>query len=240
MWRVSVGGLAMLVAGLLLLVSPVSAWTPCDFWPAWCATPTPAPATPTPVVVTATPRPEDTPVPTLAVPLPWFCDWRPDLFPAECPVIIRATSTPVGTATNTPTVGPAPDRSTYPREVLRLLNVIRAENSLAPLLWNDKLGRAAGKYAKQLSDLSPCFSHECPPGYSVGDRADAEGYNWLGVGENISAGRLTPSDVVGGWMNSPGHHALILMPEFQDAGVGFYYANPGTPFPTYWVLILGY
>ena len=252
----------MIASGFLLPGATVSAgWTPCDFWPAWCATPTPAPATPTPVVVTATPIPATrtpTAVPTVAVtvrpqppapvvtprpdePPPWFCN-SPEFavyFPGQCPVIIVATPTPAGTATNTPTAEPTADMSTFPRETLRLINEIRVENGLDPLRWDDRLGRAAGKYAKRLSDMS-CFSHECPPGYSVGQRVSAEGYQWLLIGENIGAGHMNPQSQVDGWMGSPGHRAFILRPDLRDAGVGFFYADPGTPFPTYFVFDAGY
>lgn len=40
-------------------------------------------------------------------------------------------------------------------------------------------------------------------------------------GENIAKGYRTPKDVVKGWMNSEGHRANILNPEFTHIDIGF-------------------
>ena len=41
------------------------------------------------------------------------------------------------------------------------------------------------------------------------------------IGENLATGYCAPQDVVTGWMNSPGHRANILRPEFNEIGVAY-------------------
>lgn len=45
-------------------------------------------------------------------------------------------------------------------------------------------------------------------------------YNYYSIGENIAYGYIDPQDVVEGWMNSPGHRANILNPNYTHIVVG--------------------
>ena len=45
------------------------------------------------------------------------------------------------------------------------------------------------------------------------------GYNGYSAGQNIALGFTSPSAVMDGWMNSPGHKANILSPRFRHLGV---------------------
>ena len=51
------------------------------------------------------------------------------------------------------------------------------------------------------------------------------------VGENIAYGQKTPEQVMEGWMNSQGHRANILNPNFTAIGVGYYQNSRGV---SYW------
>jgi len=52
-------------------------------------------------------------------------------------------------------------------------------------------------------------------------RLDYAGYdNWMTYGENIAFGYSTAAAVMQAWMNSPGHRANILNPNFKEIGVG--------------------
>ena len=53
-------------------------------------------------------------------------------------------------------------------------------------------------------------------------------------GENLAFGYLTPRDVVGGWMNSPGHRANILKEGITIIGVAY------NPTNHYWVQIFSH
>ena len=39
--------------------------------------------------------------------------------------------------------------------------------------------------------------------------------------QNIAAGQQTPEEVMNSWMNSEGHRANILTPEFTHMGLGY-------------------
>jgi uncharacterized protein YkwD len=69
------------------------------------------------------------------------------------------------------------------------------------------------------------LSHDDPgTGKSPTDRIRDAGYlpssNGWCTGENIAWGQSSAAAVVNWWMNSPGHRANILKPEFMHLGVG--------------------
>lgn len=55
------------------------------------------------------------------------------------------------------------------------------------------------------------------------------GYDYNRAGENIAAGYSSPASVMSGWMNSSGHRANILNPNFREMGVGYYNYPQDTP-----------
>lgn len=61
-------------------------------------------------------------------------------------------------------------------------------------------------------------------------------YNYLA--ENISAGQMTPEEVVKAWMKSPGHKKNILNKEMTLLGVGFF-ENEDSKYRVYWVQNFG-
>ncbi|GGP45340.1 hypothetical protein GCM10010287_12400 [Streptomyces variabilis] len=80
------------------------------------------------------------------------------------------------------------------------------------------------------------YAHTAPDGSKPWDRAAAAGSRCRTVGENIACGQRSAAEVVRGWMNSPGHRANILKPEFTHIGVGF--AGGGRA-GTYWTQVFG-
>ncbi len=80
------------------------------------------------------------------------------------------------------------------------------------------------------------YAHTAPDGGKPWDRAAAAGSRCRTVGENIACGQRSAAEVVRGWMNSPGHRANILKPEFTRLGVGF--AGGGRA-GTYWTQLFG-
>jgi cysteine-rich secretory family protein len=106
----------------------------------------------------------------------------------------------------------------FVQRVIDLVNVERQNAGLAPLTSNAALTRAAQDYSVVLADGS-CFAHDC--GSTVSQRLDQVGYTsrqaW---GENIAWGQATPEAVMAAWMNSSGHRANILNPDYRDIGVG--------------------
>lgn len=125
-------------------------------------------------------------------------------------------------------------------EVIRLTNAARADNGLPPLAKQSQLTSAAQKHAADMG-ANDYFDHTGQDGSSPSDRAAREGY--IGAsGENIAAGQPTPQIVVTGWMNSPGHRANILNPDYTIIGVGYQNQNPdpgNLNFQHYWVQVFG-
>ena len=79
------------------------------------------------------------------------------------------------------------------------------------------------------------FSHTGLNGSTAGERATAAGYNWRTVGENIAAGFNSESSVLDAWVNSPGHQANNINPNFEEFGLGYASSGSGNR----WVLMLG-
>ena len=118
-------------------------------------------------------------------------------------------------------------------EVVRLVNVERAKEGLAPLGTYDSLTKAAQIRAPEIVTL---FSHDRPDGTSCFTAMDQTGakkgaYTW---GENIAAGNATAAATVEQWMNSPGHRANILNAKFTHIGVGYQH-SAGSTYGHYWV-----
>jgi uncharacterized protein YkwD len=106
------------------------------------------------------------------------------------------------------------------------------------LAWNSALGEAALRHSLDMA-RQRYFSHQGKDGRAVGDRAQQAGYRWRSVGENIAAGQETPEEAVASWLDSPGHCANIMHPEFTQMGAGHATdAARETP-RAYWTQVFG-
>jgi len=64
------------------------------------------------------------------------------------------------------------------------------------------------------------FAHVSPDGVGVGDIAEEMGYKFLLIGDNLAKGNYRDDkDVVGDWMDSPGHRKNILDHRYREIGV---------------------
>ncbi len=151
--------------------------------------------------------------------------------------------TPTPTPTPTPVPAPAPSTGDTPstldafeQRVLDLTNAERAKVGLGPLRYDPQLSAAADKHSKDMA-VKNYFSHVEPDGDTLGDRIRDEGYAYRRAGENIAAGYDTPEEVVDAWMNSSGHRANILNPNFAEIGVGYYEDTPDDRYDHYWTQV---
>jgi uncharacterized protein YkwD len=111
----------------------------------------------------------------------------------------------------------------------------RAANAMA---WNQQLFSAAAVHSRDMAQNN-YFDHASPRGARAGDRADAQGYKWRSVGENIAAGEdFTAISVVDGWLKSPSHCRNIMNPEFDEVAVACE-KRAGTTYGAYWTMVLG-
>jgi uncharacterized protein YkwD len=119
--------------------------------------------------------------------------------------------------------------------ILCLVNGERAVQSLPALGENSELDQSANGMCQRMI-TEHFFSHDTPDGKTIVDRVQPTGYipnsgDWV-VGENLAWGSgalSTPQAIVNGWMNSPGHKANILAPDYKDIGLA---ACNGTPTTT--------
>jgi uncharacterized protein YkwD len=98
-------------------------------------------------------------------------------------------------------------------------NSFRRQHRLPPLQTNEELNSAA---RAKLHDIfsQNYFAHISPSGKGISYWVEQAGYDSAVVGENLALGNFSDdSDLVEGWMNSPGHRENILNPHFTDIGV---------------------
>ena len=108
----------------------------------------------------------------------------------------------------------------YETEVIRLVNVQRAQNGLAPLAENWELSRVA-RWKSQYMSSNGYFSHNSPTYGTPFQMMRSFGLTYRSAGENIAYGQRTPAAVVNAWMNSSGHRANILSKSYTQIGVGY-------------------
>lgn len=113
------------------------------------------------------------------------------------------------------------------KQVVELVNEERAKEGLAPLEIDAKVQAAAMVRAKECEQL---FSHTRPNGSSFATALKEQNVSYRGAGENIAWGQKTPQEVVTAWMNSSGHRANIMNPNFTTIGVGYYENARGTDY----------
>lgn len=106
-------------------------------------------------------------------------------------------------------------------EVVRLVNIEREKNGLAPLKASSQLSNVARMKSQDMATKN-YFSHTSPTYGSPFDMMKQFGISYKTAGENIAKGYLSPASVMNGWMNSSGHRANILNSSFGTIGVGAY------------------
>ena len=164
---------------------------------------------------------------------------EPEAVPTEEPAADTPEQEPVQQPTDEPEqtqepVEPAPTQeptqasaepqgyalNAYEKEVVALINQIRAQNGLGSLKINTELSRVARIKSQDMHDKG-YFSHTSPTYGSPFDMMKSFGIRYRTAGENIAMGYRTPQSVVDGWMNSEGHRKNILNPGFSQIGMGY-------------------
>ncbi len=139
---------------------------------------------------------------------------------------------------------PASSNPSFETEVLTLVNNERANASVTPLNLHGDLSRAARYHALDMAE-DFYFAHDT---YDPGPDGPVLACTWstrisrfytgtkYHIGENISAGRTSPEQVMNDWMSSPLHRDNILHPDFTDIGIG-YIQRTGSEYTHYWVQV---
>jgi uncharacterized protein YkwD len=103
-------------------------------------------------------------------------------------------------------------------QMLELVNRDRADAGLAPLAPDDELREVARAHSSDMFARG-YFSHVTPEGRDPFARIREGGVSFRTAGENLA---LAPTLSIAhtGLMNSPGHRANILRPQFGRVGIG--------------------
>ncbi|SDH83798.1 SafA/ExsA family spore coat assembly protein [Alteribacillus bidgolensis] len=116
------------------------------------------------------------------------------------------------------------------REVIRLTNIKRQNHGLPKLKADWEVSRVARHKSRDMRN-NGYFSHTSPNYGSPFEMLRDYNVNFRAAAENIAAGQQTASQVVEGWMDSPGHRKNILNESYTHIGVG--YAEGGSH-SVYW------
>jgi len=147
------------------------------------------------------------------------CDGSSSLTMKDVQILFAAVSGKTALSAATP----AP--SEFELEVFRLVNIEREKEGLAPLQYAYDLQLLADIRADECIEY---FSHTRPDGRLCFSVFEDHGIPLMAGGENIALYHSSPEEVVDGWMNSPGHRANILYPDYTTIVVGCLDVFPST------------
>ncbi|KZO00318.1 S-layer homology domain-containing protein [Bacillus badius] len=105
------------------------------------------------------------------------------------------------------------------QQILQLVNQERAKAGLGALRYADDVAKVARLKSEDMAKNN-YFDHTSPTYGSPFKMMDRFGIHYTFAGENIAAGYSTAEAVMKGWMNSPGHRANILSPDYAEMGIG--------------------
>jgi uncharacterized protein YkwD len=130
-----------------------------------------------------------------------------------------------------------PDDQAKEQAMAQAINAERAANGLPAVALSQKLTQAARYHSRDMADNN-YFSHTGLTGSSPGDRITQACYEWWTYGEIIAAGSADVTTILDLWMNSAGHRAIILDPDYKDFGVGYAH-NGNSQYRYYWTVDFG-
>jgi uncharacterized protein YkwD len=141
---------------------------------------------------------------------------------AEPTPVFKVHALAPATTTSTVTVPTASLLSaaeTYENRLLYLTNLARTKRGLRPLVKSGCATTVAGNYAYTLAKLGRLVHNSMTKVASTCGASAA--------GENIGYGNVSADTMFNMWMNSSGHRANILRPEWRSMGMGAYKTMSG-------------
>jgi uncharacterized protein YkwD len=110
------------------------------------------------------------------------------------------------------------DRPDLEARMLAMVNAERAQRGLKPLRADPELVAVARAHSRDMFERG-YFSHTTPDHADPFDRMRRAHVRFLTAGENLAFAPTLPA-AQEGLMNSPGHRANILRPQFGRVGIG--------------------
>jgi len=157
----------------------------------------------------------------LAAPAPWLEARLAPIFQPAVERTLQALTAPVEPNASLQLhyqVHNAKVRPDLEARMLELVNAERAANGLPALQADPALAEVARAHSRDMFARG-YFSHASPEGAQASDRMRQAGVPFLVAGENLA---LAPTLAMAhrGLMNSPGHRANLLRPQFGRVGIG--------------------
>lgn len=150
--------------------------------------------------------------------------------PSDNPTLVLTTTPTTPSTPSSPATTPDP-MTALEQAIVDLINQARVANGLRALSVSPAVTTAAQIQATNMARLD-IMAHVLPGTSTpdLGDRADAAGYRFRLLGENIAYNYRSAADVVAGWLASPGHRANILNASYTQTGVAVRYNSHGEPY----------
>jgi uncharacterized protein YkwD len=144
----------------------------------------------------------------------------PVVRPPVVPPPVVPTQPQVPTPPAVPTVPGDPTDAQLVADLYALVNLERGRNGLGSLAVSDRLAGAAALQSRNMATIDR-MDHTLPEAAqpTLQSRADAVGYRFSVLGENIAYNFRDAGSVHWAWMNSPGHRANLLGAEYTEMGI---------------------
>jgi uncharacterized protein YkwD len=119
-----------------------------------------------------------------------------------------------------PTVPGDPSDAQLVADLYALVNLERQRNGLGALAVSDRLAVAAQIQSRNMATIDR-MDHTLPEAAqpTLQSRAEAVGYRFSVLGENIAFNFRDAGSVHWAWMNSPGHRANLLGASYTEVGI---------------------
>jgi uncharacterized protein YkwD len=109
------------------------------------------------------------------------------------------------------------------QQIFKLINMERENAGVQTLHWDGKVAQAALAHAKQLADHA-ALAHRFAGEPELDQRVGATGARFNAVAENVAVAN-TAEEAHLALMNSPGHRANIMNPDYNAGGVAVVQRN---------------
>ena len=157
----------------------------------------------------------------LSAPAPWLEAQLAPIFQPAIEHTLQALTAPVEPQASLQLHYQVHDAKVRPDLEARMLELVNAERTTAglrPLAADPALADVARAHSRDMFARG-YFSHASPEGAQASDRMRQAGVRFLVAGENLA---LAPTLAMAhqGLMNSPGHRANILRPQYGRVGIG--------------------
>lgn len=98
------------------------------------------------------------------------------------------------------------------------INRVREAGGLLPVIADDRLALAAADRIRDMEERG-YWGHFGPDGSSPFEWVTLRGFRFAAAGENLARGFETAAVMVEAWMESRGHRATLMSPEYTSVGI---------------------